>query len=284
MDDTTRKMLLTLGAGLLKKGGITLGTAWATHGWISGNDVELVGAGAVALGSAAYSFWNDYGKAIVLSQLDVLKAKSLAQADQARKAGLPPVTVDAIADKSPTLTSTDVAKVVAKLLIAAFVLTLFLAGDPAMAQAPKLTGNIVNDIRARAPVSSAATSDRVSTALSDIIGALDAKLLPDLQYALKLANASGSRVTAPCYQAWIDIITVRQKAVTDDQGNPLPMPDPALISNFEKVVELRNALQPDSDFMIKCSPVASMVKKDITGFIGLVISGGAGLATLVPGL
>ena len=40
----------------------------------------------------------------------------------------------------------------------------------------------------------------------------------------------------------------------------------------------------DSDFMIKCSPVASMVKKDIVGFIGVVLSGGAGLATLVPGL
>jgi hypothetical protein len=36
--------------------------------------------------------------------------------------------------------------------------------------------------------------------------------------------------------------------------------------------------------MVKCSPVASMVKKDITGFMGIVISGGAGLATLVPGL
>jgi len=120
--------------------------------------------------------------------------------------------------------------------------------------------------------------------LEDILGALDAKLLPDLQYALKLANASGSKVTAPCYQAWIDIINVRQKAVQGADGQDLPMPDPAVVTKFEKLVELRNSLQPDSDFMIKCSPVASMVKKDIVGFIGIVISGGAGLATLVPGL
>jgi hypothetical protein len=58
--------------------------------------------------------------------------------------------------------------------------------------------------------------------LNDIIGALDAKMLPDLQYALKLATASGSKVTAPCYQAWISIITIRQTAVQDDQGQPLP--------------------------------------------------------------
>ncbi|EJN10463.1 hypothetical protein PMI42_06239 [Bradyrhizobium sp. YR681] len=176
------------------------------------------------------------------------------------------------------------AAAIAVLLLAGF---FAFAGDAhAQTQVRKaLTGNIIADIKANSDAgSSGGLSGRASVGLSDILGALDAKLLPDLQYALKLANASGSKVTAPCYQAWIDIITVRQKAVTDDSGNPLPMPDPALISNFEKMVELRNALQPDSDFMIKCSPVASMVKKDITGFIGLVISGGAGLATLVPGL
>jgi hypothetical protein len=125
---------------------------------------------------------------------------------------------------------------------------------------------------------------RSGSPLEDIVGALDAKLLPDLQYALKLAQASGSKVTAPCYQAWIDIIQVRQKAVQDDKGQDMQMPDPAIVTKFEKLVELRNSLQPDSEFMIKCSPVASMVKKDIVGFIGIVISGGAGLATLVPGL
>lgn len=145
-----------------------------------------------------------------------------------------------------------------------------------------LTGNIVRDIAAANP--SRTQSALTGSPLNDIIGALDAKLLPDLQYALKLANASGSKVTGPCYQAWIDIINVRQKAVADEQGAPLPMPDPHLVTDFEKLVELRNSLQPDSEFMIKCSPVASMVKKDIVGFIGIVISGGAGLATMVPGL
>ena len=122
--------------------------------------------------------------------------------------------------------------------------------------------------------------------LNDLLGALDAKLLPDLQYALKLAQASGSKVTAPCYSAWIDIINVRQKAVQNDATPPeaLPMPDPHLVTDFEKLVELRNSLQPDSPFMIACSPVASMVKKDMLGFIGIVVGGSASLATLVPGL
>jgi hypothetical protein len=75
-----------------------------------------------------------------------------------------------------------------------------------------------------------------------------------------------------------------QKAVQDGQGQDFPCPDPRLVTDFEKLVELRNSLQPDSEFMIRCSPVASMVKKDIIGFIGIVLGGGAGLATLVPGL
>lgn len=144
------------------------------------------------------------------------------------------------------------------------------------------------NLKPRLPIDPLGLNDRVGInkggPLEDIIGALDAKLLPDLQYALKLATASNSKVTAPCYQAWIDIINVRQKAVQDDKGTELAMPDPAIVTKFEKMVELRNSLQPDSDFMIKCSPVASMVKKDIVGFIGVVLSGGAGLATLVPGL
>lgn len=120
--------------------------------------------------------------------------------------------------------------------------------------------------------------------LNDLLGALDTKLLPDLQYALKLADTSGSKVTAPCYRAWIDIIQLRQKAGQNDDGTPLDLPTPHIVTDFEKLVELRNSLQPDSPFMIACSPVASMVKKDIAGFIGIVVSGGAGLATLVPGL
>jgi hypothetical protein len=172
---------------------------------------------------------------------------------------------------------------IVKVLLVALALSFLLAVPSAQAQSrPPLTGNIVRDIAAANP--SRSQSALTGNPLGDIIGTLDVKLLPDLQYALKLANASGSKVTGPCYQAWIDIINVRQKAVSDDQGAALPMPDPHLVTDFEKLVELRNSLQPDSEFMIKCSPVASMVKKDIVGFIGVVISGGTGLATLVPGL
>ena len=165
-----------------------------------------------------------------------------------------------------------------RLLIFSFLSVMACGAAQAQTKLRPLTGNIVNDIRG---TTTPATSQ---DPLESIIGALDAKLLDDLKYAKLMADASGSKVTGPCYGAWIDLINVRNKAVQDKDGQPIPVPDPAVITKFERIVELRNALQPDSAFMIACSPVASMVKKDIVGFIGIVISGGAGLATLVPGL
>lgn len=292
MDDKTKTMMLTLASGIIKKGLLVAGTGLASHGVISSSQTEIFVSIGMVLVGASWSFWNDYGKAIVLSQLEVLKAKSLAQAAQARSAGLPPVSTDQIAAQSPTLTPAEVAKTVAtlpasiqanviKVIVAAVLLAGLFAGD-AHAQGIKLkplTGNLGNDLGITRPTGQAGAGT-----LQNILGALDDKLLPDLQYAKKLADASNSRVTAPCYQAWIDIIVTRQKAVVGPDAQPLDLPNPRLITDFEKAVELRNALQPDSPFMIACSPVASMVRKDITGFIGAILAGGAGLATLVPGL
>ena len=137
MDDSTRTMMITLATGVIKKGLITLGATAATHGIIASNQTETFVAAGMFLVGAGWSFWNDYGKAIVLSKLEVLKAQSLAQAAKLRSAGLPQATVSEIAAQHPTLTQADVAKVAAiivKVLIAAFLLSTFLFVPPAMAQ------------------------------------------------------------------------------------------------------------------------------------------------------
>ena len=163
----------------------------------------------------------------------------------------------------------------------AIALGVVLLATPVWGQAPQrprlpLTGNIIQDFGPKTGLTGAP--------VTDLQNFFNAKLLPDLQYALKLATASKNNITGDCYQAWIDIINTQQIAVKNPDGTDIVMPDPHIITEFEKLVELRNALQPESQFMIKCSPVASMVKKDVAGFIGLVLTGGAGLATLVPGL
>lgn len=192
----------------------------------------------------------------------------------------------------PLLTPPPSTPTIVKILLAAFVLSAFLVPDPASAQSPRarpaaapqidLIQKMKDDFTAKTGVQ--ATGDLPF----DLLQALDKKLLPDLQYALKLAQATGSTVTAPCYQAWIDMINTQQTAVqtknADGTTADIPTPDPHLVTDFERMVELRNALQPESKFMVACSPVANMIKQDVVSFMGKVISGGAGIAALVPGL
>lgn len=229
--------LLTVAAGMLIAKG-------ALQSEQSGAFVQIGLGLASWVVAAGWSWWQKDGQAKVVAQLAKLKTTT------------------------PT---------VAKVLLVAFALSAFLAGNPAMAQV-KLTGNPAKDF-------AAATGKTITGApVTDLQNFLNAKFLPDLQYALKLAQASKNTITSDCYQAWIDIITTQQTAVKNADGTDAVMPDPHVITEFEKLVELRNALQPESPFMVKCSPVASMVKLDIAKFMGLVISGGAGLAALVPGL
>jgi hypothetical protein len=112
MDTTTKTMATVLLSGVVKKGAIVVGSVLATHGWISGSDTETFVSLAVAGVPLAISFWQDYGKAILLGQLEILKAKTLAQAAKLNAAGLPPVTVTQIADQSPTMTPDNVVKMI----------------------------------------------------------------------------------------------------------------------------------------------------------------------------
>jgi len=128
--------MLTIGTGIAKKLLLGVGAAAASHGLIAGNQVEtFVSVGMVVI-AAGWSLWNDYGKAIVMSKLEVVKAQSMAQAEKLRNAGLRQPTVTEIAAAHPTLTPADVAKaadVVVKILIAAFVVSAFLFAPSAMA-------------------------------------------------------------------------------------------------------------------------------------------------------
>src|SRR6185312_3549031 len=254
-----------------------IGTLLATHGFLqNGAGTEaFIGAGMTLAGL----FWGWFTTSGYL-QVGALLKKVTAQhtdanAVQAAKALPAGAAVDT------TIKRTTV-NAVTNILLVAFVLSAFLASG---AQAQKLTGNPVADIKRSLEQGGPTIGSKLTgSAVTDIQNFLNAKFLPDLQYALKLAQASKNTITADCYQAWIDIITTQQNAVKNEDGSELAMPDPHVITEFEKLVELRNALQPESPFMVKCSPVASMVKKDIAGFMGVVITGGAGLATLVPGL
>lgn len=275
-------------AGMARHALTALGAVLVNDGVIQQGDITgFVGAGMVIVG-VAWSWWQKRGQAQVAEGLKKLTATRTAKEAVTASQVLPP----AAAVEKP-MNAAAVKSVVGALLVA-FALSAFLAIPDARAQARSRTpatlpnpfeqfnDKLKQDFTAKTGVK--ATGD----VPFDLLRALDAKLLPDLQYALKLAQATGSKVTAPCYQAWIDMINTQQTAVqtknADGTTSEMAIPDPHLVTDFERAVELRNALQPDSPFMTACSPVANMVKQDVVQFMAAVVAGGAGLATLVPGL
>jgi hypothetical protein len=170
-------------------------------------------------------------------------------------------------------------------------LVLGLMMTPAMAQTPRpRSANPIEQFsnKLKQDFTTVTGAPATGDLAYDLLQALNIKLLPDLQYALLLANATNNKITANCYQAWIDVINTEKTAVqtksADGTMTDIAVPDPHIITDFERSVELRNMLQPDSAFMTACSPVANLIKQDVISFMGKVVAGGAGLATLVPGL
>ena len=54
---------------------------------------------------------------------------------------------------------------------------------------------------------------------------------------------SKNTITADCYQAWIDIIVTQQTAVKNQDGTDIPMPDPHVITEFEKLPPVTGGLK-----------------------------------------
>ena len=176
---------------------------------------------------------------------------------------------------------------ITRLLLLCMVMSGFLAGV-AHAQAPRPRPQIDIGQKIKSDLENGftqATGVKATGDLGyDLLKMLDAKLLPDLTYAKALADANGNKLTSACWGAWISVINTNQKAVTNQDGSPQDPPDPHLITDLERAIDIRNALQPDAPFMVACSPVANLIKTDVINFIGKVVGGGLSLSQLVPGL
>jgi hypothetical protein len=93
----------------------SLGTFLVTHGVMNSSGTETLVSLAPFVAAATLAGWREYVRPILTAQLEVLKAKSLAQAAALKAAGLPKVTVAQIAAQSVTMGPPDVAKAVATL-------------------------------------------------------------------------------------------------------------------------------------------------------------------------
>lgn len=244
MDDATKKMLVNIVAPILRKGLLSAGSALTAHGLMSSNYTEAFVALGMALAGGAWSFWNDYGRAIVLAQLEVLKAKSLAQAAKLQAHDIAPPDAQAVAAasaKSPdmaTLSVEDVKKACATLpaavagttaLLALFFVALLAAPAFAQAKRPALTGNIINDIRQRTDSSTqvqpGASSDdnslrkRLLQALAKPFKDISDMIGDDVDNAILLATAIPNLKDGHGQQCWIAL----RDFTNVSKAHPLPL-------------------------------------------------------------
>jgi hypothetical protein len=279
----------------------SLGTFLATHGLMNSSGTEALVSLAPFVVAAGLAGWREWVRPILTAQLDVLKAKSLAQSAALKAANLPKVTVAQIAAQSPTMDVVDVAKAVATLppeikanvagqpaapasqgsltgssvFLFAILSALALAwASPADAQNKfKATGDIIKDVAATKAAQPGQPFNQ--TTADDLLNKLDKLALPDFEFALAQAQATNNVVTMPCWQAWIDLITARQKAQIGPDGNPMPLPDPHLITGIERISELLGILRPDSKISLACVQIAATAKQDVALFVTSIVTGGA---------
>jgi hypothetical protein len=306
MDDATRNMIVTIGAGIAKKVLLGLGATLATHGIINSNQTEtFVSAGMVVIG-IGWSLWNDFGRAIILSQLEVLKAKCLAQAEQARNARLPPITANQIAAQSRTMSPTDVTKAVATLpaeiqanvkaaaLVAILALgALFAFAGDASAQ---IKVRLPDPLKLNQPAQPAAAPAPRTAAdplarVMDQLAAVQQKVVDGVVADIMAADADAASLTNPadptsfkdpishaCYPAGIKFLQSLPVATA-------PTGEFILVQLFQKKRDFIAQIRAGLPVYLKlgCAPLLGDEAAIFTKLIGLV-GVKVGLDALAPGL
>lgn len=136
---------------------------------------------------------------------------------------------------------------------------------------PNLTGRPIEDIRA------AVDNKKSEAAAPDLIGKIQQVALDDLKAATADAKATGDTIASNCYDAWIGLITAQQTA----QGAALP--EPHIITAFQRDRDLVNALRPGSPLKVACAPFAEELKQDVITLLSKIAGGALTLpAMLAP--
>jgi hypothetical protein len=290
-----KEALNSILAAIARHGLTALGGVLVTDGVMQQGDVTgFVGAGMVLLG-IGWSWWQKRGQAQVADGLKKLTGTSTAKDAVTASQALP---TNAAVD---TATKAAVVKSVTSVLLIGVVLSLFLAGDPASAQArvrkpaadsgPVFTGDIAKDIKdnfhgdPNAPnaVQLTGNAKKDAQAIWDkIVSASDA----DLKYASQLAANANTPASAVRKQCWDAIIAINEQAnglnLKDDKGNPIPPPDPKLFTQIEQSAEVLDALSPQGKLFTSCAGAAQLAQTGVLQFVNAAVTGVAGMAKLVP--
>lgn len=276
-----------------------LGTFLVTHGVMNSSGTEALISLAPFVAAAGLAGWREYVRPILTAQLEVLKAKSLAQAAALKAANLPKVTVAQIAAQSPTMGPPDVIKAIATLppeikatvapatvpnptvpaivmlILGTALLGLLLPGAAyaqAVAQNPRtptarpftptpLTGDPIKDINNAVAQKKTEAVANANQSVEDVVAAIQKLALPDFQYALAMSIATKNVVSTPCWQAWVDLVTAQQSPL---MGPGAPVLDangkPTLDANGKPVLGPPQALvEPDPHLITSVEQISELL-------------------------
>lgn len=287
MDDATKKIFMTLGATALKSLLLTMGTALAAHGVLSsGSQVEMFVAAGMWLAGGVWTFWNSYGRAIVLSQLEVWKARSLAQAAKLEAHNIPAPTNEQIAAQSPTVTAADVAKVTATLTSALLFACILVSSayaqpDPRPAPRTRQPAPIQLPIDPLGLNKPAAATPALTGDLNKDVQAIWLKITTaataDLTYASAMASAAGTAASKTRKQCWDAILAANQQAngsaLKNADGTTMVRPDPDLFTKVESLAEIIDNLSPQGTLYTSCAGAAQLAKMNVLAFINALVTG-----------
>lgn len=276
----TKTILATLTRAMLA----SIAGALVHHGVMQSSATDtFIGAGML-LATGAWGLWNGYVKDIAKASLDILRARVMnAAAAAAASPGLAPRAVASLAAHvEATTPSAAPASPVAPLATTGLILAIALLAwaGPAGAQT-RLPSASPRANAVGAPcdplrlIPGCQEQQGTAKGIDDLVSKLDTLALPDFEFALAQAKAAGNEVTQPCWTAWVDLIRARQAASLGPDGQPLPLPDPHIITAIERISELLSILRPDSKISLACVQIANVAGKDVGTVITGILSGGA---------
>lgn len=147
--------------------------------------------------------------------------------------------------------------------------------DPAFAQTPRPLPKVTLPID---PLGfnnkSGGTSAPASNGI-DLLKIIDDKILPDLKAAAADAKATEDTIAEPCLTAWVGLIEAQNAA------QAAPLPNPHIITDFQRMRDLVNALRPGSKIRVACAPLAEEMKMDVKDLLGKVAAGAIALPVML---
>jgi len=114
------------------------------------------------------------------------------------------------------------------------------------------------------------------TILSDIYTKIQSASLEDLKYADGLALATDDTIAHTCWAAWIAHIEKEQKA------NNLPPPEPHLITDVQRLLNMNSALSSSGPLAVACAPLSNKMKTDVFSLLSSVALGSIVFPAIFP--